>query len=787
MVTGRGPMTLVGHVVNNIELLERLGEGGMGEVWLGRDRRLGRVVAVKAVREVRRLDEVARSRFFREARILSQLEHPNICRLYHYVEEDGGQYLVLEYVEGTTLLGRIQEGIKDSRKLEIALQVAEALAAAHAMSVVHRDLKPANVMIAKDGTVKVLDFGLARPSVPILSEAEPPPEVTSLSANDPRLLDLTQGDVTQAGEVLGTPRYMSPEQARGEPATAASDVYALGLLLQELFTGQPAYPTELTPPEVHNKTMWGDRLPARTGISAIDTLLERITDFQPAARPPASAVVEELERIREEPRQRTRRRIRIVAVLLLVISSLALATLSVRLQKEVERANQEAQTAEATTDFLVSLFKLASPFRADPGEVTARELLNLGVEEINDRLGEQPSTRARLLDTMGQIYSSLGDYSRSVELLEESKTLRGESIPESDQIRLLHALGTAYTRLHDLDAADAVLLEALQLAEGPAGTELLVSEVLHQLLIVRSSQGRYDEAEELGQRSLEIRERLLGTDHHHTGATLGMIGLAILDSGRHAEAEELLARSARILEANLSPRHPEVTHAKANLATARRELGHLDEAEKLLREVIPEVESRLGPDHPELAPYFNELGVILFFDHRWEEAATQYRRSLEIAEKRLGGNHPMTGMFRGNLAEAIALAGRPEEAEPLFRSSIALLRDRLGERHPILADPLRALALVEISLGRSQEAEILLLEAISIREESQEAIHPDLGRTLLELGRLLQDQGRSEEAREPLSRALDILSPALGDSDALVVEIRERLARKQTSPKKLPG
>jgi serine/threonine protein kinase len=228
-------VSLVGERIRDLQIVEKLGEGGMGEVYLGLDEVLGRRVAVKAIRAARRLDDRARARFLREARILSQLDHPAICRLFEFIARDEGDLLVLELVEGEPLSVLLDQGAGKRQRLEIARSVASALTAAHAVSVIHRDLKPENVMVTADGRVKVLDFGIAR-------IAEDGTAETSASERfepgDPvRRRD--DGTLTAIGDVVGTPRFMSPEQARGEAATAASDIYSFGLLLQELLSATP--------------------------------------------------------------------------------------------------------------------------------------------------------------------------------------------------------------------------------------------------------------------------------------------------------------------------------------------------------------------------------------------------------------------------------------------------------------------------------------------------------------------------------------------------------------------
>ncbi|HPK65241.1 MAG TPA: serine/threonine-protein kinase, partial [Thermoanaerobaculia bacterium] len=224
-----------GTLVGQFRLIRRLGAGGMGEVWEGVDESLGRHVAVKTVhRPPGRPDPHARARFAREARLLSQLEHPHICRLYEYVRAEPDDVLILELVRGRPLRDAIASGLAPAERLEAALGICSALVAAHSLSIVHRDLKPDNVMLDESGNVKVLDFGIARRSRP--GEADDTEEETT--ARQP---PEGASGLTRAGEMLGTPGYMSPEQARGEVATAASDMYCFGLLLFELYTGRPPF------------------------------------------------------------------------------------------------------------------------------------------------------------------------------------------------------------------------------------------------------------------------------------------------------------------------------------------------------------------------------------------------------------------------------------------------------------------------------------------------------------------------------------------------------------------
>jgi serine/threonine protein kinase len=208
-------MSLVaGTRLGPYEILSPLGSGGMGEVWRARDIKLGRDVALKILPEVFATDAERLARFKREAQVLASLNHPHIGTIHGFEESNGLQALVLELVEGPTLADRVAQGpIPLDEALPIARQIAEALEAAHEQGIVHRDLKPANIKLRPDGTVKVLDFGLAKAMEPVGS-------VPNVSQSP----TLTTPAMTQAGMILGTAAYMSPEQAKGRPVDRRSDL-----------------------------------------------------------------------------------------------------------------------------------------------------------------------------------------------------------------------------------------------------------------------------------------------------------------------------------------------------------------------------------------------------------------------------------------------------------------------------------------------------------------------------------------------------------------------------------
>src|SRR5437764_11270473 len=229
LATNDSADALVGKLLGHYCIESLIGVGGMGEVYLARDERLGRKAALKLLPDSLTTDETQLSRFKNEARTASSLNHPNILTVYEIGAEGNRQFIATEFIEGITLRVSIGRGrINPHTALEIAVQVASALAAAHEAGVVHRDIKPENIMLRPDGYVKVLDFGIAK-----LSEQR--------LASDDHTVETTAPLQTRPGLVLGTARYMSPEQARGQKVDVRTDIWSLGVVFYEMVGGIPPF------------------------------------------------------------------------------------------------------------------------------------------------------------------------------------------------------------------------------------------------------------------------------------------------------------------------------------------------------------------------------------------------------------------------------------------------------------------------------------------------------------------------------------------------------------------
>jgi serine/threonine protein kinase len=282
---------MIGQTISHYRIVEKLGRGGMGEVYLAEDKQLGRKVAIKFLPAEVATDERARQRLLREAKTAATLDHPNICAIYEVGQEGGYSFIVLQYIEGETLAARLKRQLPDLREvLAIAAQVADALAEAHARGIIHRDIKPENIMLTRRNQVKVLDFGLAKMLL------------------DPGILEndaQTGSMLSIPGMVMGTVPYMSPEQVRGEELDVRSDIFSFGTVIYEMLSGRRPFEAKSTA-EVISAILSTEPPPiSRSGLalagSGEDGLIRKCLEKDAGRRYQAMGdLISDLEQIRRE-------------------------------------------------------------------------------------------------------------------------------------------------------------------------------------------------------------------------------------------------------------------------------------------------------------------------------------------------------------------------------------------------------------------------------------------------------------------------------------------------------
>ena len=417
-------MELTGKRFGSIRIDGIIGAGAMGDVYSAHDEQLQRKVAVKALHDDRRLDEAARERMLREARALSTLNHPNICRIFDYLATDGGDLLVLELIEGKTLL-EATAGASRAEKLRIATAMASVLVAAHREAIIHRDLKPDNVMVTAAGEVKVLDFGLARWLGDVTVEAE-----TARPDSD-----ADTAYRTRAGAMVGTLTYMSPEQARGRELTTASDMYSFGLMLQALFTGKHPYEDHLTAAQVLVRAASGKSLPP-TGVDRdVAALINRLKQLAPSDRPTAADALAQLRWMADRPR-RVARWSAIAAGVLLVAGGVWRYTVDLRReQAAAEQARLDAAArrtqAEQLIDFTIGDLrqKLEPVGRLDIlDDAAQRSLAYFAALDPKHLTADDLVRHAKVLHQVGEVRLSQGKRDEAARTFRQSLAIAEKAV-----------------------------------------------------------------------------------------------------------------------------------------------------------------------------------------------------------------------------------------------------------------------------------------------------------------------------------------------------------------------
>jgi serine/threonine protein kinase/tetratricopeptide (TPR) repeat protein len=801
-------MSIIGKSIGHIRIEELVGRGGMGEVYSGYDDTLQRKVAVKAIAATQRLSPERKARFLREARALSRLEHPNICKIYDFIESENADFLILEFIEGRTLGQAIQAGIDKPDKLRIARDIAQVLAVAHGKGIVHRDLKPANIKLTPEGQVKVLDFGLARflgpgsaapggvedeggaeaesaneAGVPLPPEplagrtmtlaAGPKPSFPAASPSG----ILSDSTPTEQGTVMGTPHYMSPEQARGQRATPASDMYSFGLILQELFTGRSSHEDTDDPSTLMAWAVKGETRPV-TGLSSdLTTLINRLKSPVPTARPTAVETVERLDRIREKPKRRLRR---LIASGVAAGFLLAGVKYTIDLGRERRQAIQARDEATNVVKFLVNLFQVSDPGEARGNTITAREVLDKGAKEIAQGLEKQPLTKARMMDTIGTVYRKLGLYPQSEPLVRGALDIREKRLAPGDlQVaESLLSLGALRQQQGQPREAKGLFQRGLDIRSKalPPGDPLIADAQLG-LGEIHFELSEREEAEALYKKSLEIREKALGPDHPDVARSLLDLGWFYYDSSKFDEAERMYKRSLAILEKALGPDHPDVADNLNKLGGLCLWVRRYQESESYYRRALAIQEKDLGPDHPKVADLYDNIGLVFYYQDRLPEARANTEKALAIRKKVLSPDHPDLARCYFTLGGIDHRQGRFAEAERSYRQALAITERTYGpdslELSPILTD----MADVCMNGGRASEAEALYRRALVNVEKGLGPKDARVARYYYLLGGFELATGRRAEAKENFSRALDMIEKLVGPDSFRAAEALWGLSR----------
>jgi serine/threonine-protein kinase len=755
--------------IGPFRIVREIGHGGMGTVFLATrdDGQFEQRVALKLIRQLGAPELVPR--FIEERRILALLEHPHIARLVDGgITGDGVPWFAMEYVDGEPITRYCDaRGLSIVQRLELFAAVCDAVQYAHRHLVIHRDLKPSNILVGDDGQLKLLDFGVAK----LIDGGSQSAEANS----------------TQATVQPMTPEYAAPEQVRGDPVSAATDVYALGVLLYGLLTGQRPYEIrdrspaavervvcEVEPPPASatfahddetgsasprveraaGRSSTPERL-RRTLSGDLDTIVMKALNKEPEARyASAHELVQDIRRylsghpVLARPQTagyRSRRFVRrhrietlaafAISLSLIVGAVLALAQArSARVERD--RAEVASRETEAVNSFLLQLFEASDPSQGRGDTLTARDLVQRAAARL-DRFRGQPLERARLLEVTGRLYQSLGQFELARNVIERALALRRSIQPQGNDDGLEVAADVAqlsriFVSLSRFNAADSAARSALTIQQrhlGPVHPALAYT--LHQLASVAVYRGHLTSAEEYNRRALAVRLRTLGEDDSLSAFSHYLLG-----------------------------------------STFRRE-GKFADAEREFRQGIASSERVLGRDDPQVASGELVLADLLSEDEgRAAEAGPLYYRALEIRRRAYGDGHPIVAYATVDLAGYLSRQGDGSAAIPLARKYLSMLQRAFGANHPIVIEAHGQVAAILDRVHAAAEAESLLRRAIELNRRIRGPDHTTVAGNETDLARLLMRRGDYVEARELLRDAIRIVEKDFGPEHPVTARTR---------------
>jgi len=743
---------MVGRRIGPYRITRVVGFGGMGAVYEAHraDDQFRKRVAIKLVK--RGLEtELTMRRFRHERQILATLDHRNIAGLLDGgVTEDGRPYFVLEYVEGvpiTQYCRRLRLPVRD--RLRLFRQVCTAVQFAHRNLVVHRDLKPGNILVATDGTVKLLDFGIAK----ILGESE----------------DAEHAPLTRGGMRALTPEYASPEMIRGEPISVAADVYSLGVVLFELVAGRrpirfddktlagieravcedlPPNPSSVATDEFAAEAGERTARALRRALEGdVDSIVLMALRKEPQRRyPSVEALSEDLHRFLgglpvAAERDRLGYRItKFVTRNLIPVSIAGLLGVSlvggiVLTTLQARRADRERAKAEQVADFLATMLASAEP-TVQRRDVTVAEVLDSASARAKRELAGQPDVHALVQSTIGHTYLGLGRAAEAEAAFRASLVAYRRAGSGSEEVATaLNNVAGAVLGQGRFEAADSLFREALAFhRQSRQPEDTTVATLLDNLGAVAHELGRFDSSEAYHRAALALRQRIHPGDHDDVAKSLN------------------------------------------NLAVSYGMRGRFAEAESLTRSAVGMMTRLYGLDHPSTAAVLGGLGGLLDFQRK-PEADSVYQVVLGIRRRLLGPEHPDYAWSLYNRTSWLFDHGRLDEALE-GAGELIRLRGKIPDSHPGIGGAYLITGRVALRRGRFDEAEAPIRESIAIRKASLPADHWVIASSELALAELLVERGQDAAAKRLLTAAVARLEATVGPDHPRTKEGRALLDRR---------
>jgi serine/threonine-protein kinase len=739
-----------------------LGEGGSAVVYLATRPDLEHQVAIKILRDAW-LSPARRERFLLEQRTLAQLNHPAIAR-FHDADSfaDGTPWLAMEYVAGVAITQYAEQHRLDIRgRLSLVRSVAEAIQHAHQRAVIHRDLKPSNILVTDDGTVKVVDFGIAK-----------------------HLEDTGDSDPTRTGLRFLTPAYAAPEQLSRAAIGTYTDVYALGAVAYQLLTGR--LPQEVTGKSVEEILAALGRGPppasaligagiGRSMAADLDVLLATALHADPARRYRGMGnLIEDIDRLLAGEPLRARpdtfgyragkflRRHTgpVVASGLGLLALVGLVTFyTVRLRASRDTALAEAARAERVQRFMQSLFEGGDNTAAPADTLRVLTLVDRGLQEVRSLEGD-PKTQSELLLTLGGLYQKFGRLERADSLfqasLAERRSRAGSGSPEvADALLPLGLLRMDQARF---DEAERLVKEAIAIdsVTRPAGH---VAHAAARAALGRVQQAKGDYPASIATLGAALRlHAAADSGSVEYWASAAELANTHFYAGNYDVADSLNRLVLAADRERRGPGHPAVAEDLINLGATEFERGKYPEAEAYYRQALAINRAWYGADHHAVAANLTMLGRVLIRALRWEESAGTPQEALGGRERVFGPDHPNRASTLTELGTVALRRERWAEAEAYYQRATAIYRSTYNGKHYLIGIGLSNLGSVGMGRGDNAAAERYLREALLRFQETLAPDHSNIGIVKTKLGRALLRQKKYREAEAECRAGYEILS-----------------------------
>jgi len=763
-----------------------LGEGGMGVVCLAERDDLGSLVAIKLLRDAW-LSPARRERFAVEQRVLAQLNHPGIARLYDAgVLTDGTPWFAMEYVDGIPLTDYCREhNCSIERRLQLFRQACEAVRFAHAHAVIHRDIKPSNTLVKQDGSVHLLDFGIAKQ----LDGLEGPGAARTVLR-------------------LMTPAYAAPEQLFGNQIGVHTDVYSLGVVLYELLTGRLPFDLrnlsalETTavvarhaaarPSQVARDPAHHGSAPSRAEWADLDVLCLTAMHAEPERRySSVEALVRDIDHyLQSQPldaradgwsyragkflRRNWQTASITAAAVLLVVGLSAFFTLG--LAKARDAARLEAARTERVQQLMTRLFQGGDSLAGPANDLKVMEVLDRGTREVQ-ALTSDPAVQAELLHQLASIYQKLRQPERADALFQTALELRtrlfGAASPQVAES--LVAIGLLRVDQAHLAEGEELVRKGhrLSLQSLPADHPQVIAASLALGRTLRE-RGSHDEAIAILSQVLAMQSRP-GKAPADEAAALSELADANYSAGRYAAGEQQYRRLLAMHRQQLGDTHPLIASDLGSLAAIQQDLGYYAAAEKLSREALQIIEKYYGVESPHAADFLTSLGRALTYQKKYVEATQVLERAWKVQEAAYGDSHPVVAETINELGNVMASQGRFREAEAKFRRGAAVYRSAYGDRHYLVGIALSNVAYMQMQQRDYVHAEPQFREVIRLFTETLSADNVNTGIARIKLGRTLLRAGRPADAEQETLAGYDILAKQTSPSISFLRAAREDL------------